>query len=436
MIALAWTPAWAATITSVTSGNWGNPSTWGGVVPDAGDSVIIAPGTTVDLSGWTAYAASLEIQGTFEGSGHLTISEGGEFINSGTLYDMGRLIFTGSAVVSGTVQAGIVEAGGAVDFGPDFSIVDWLIMGPGSSAVNNGPVYLQEWTKLEYDTGAVTIPTLEWRSGDTLMTGAAGHVQVNAGTTIDLSSLGDRTVVDSVSGINLAGGSLISTPGTLTTSTLFLQLAATFDGNGGTLHVGSINNTPASGPAFNANGNAVIFNQSPQCFLMLNHAVAFHDLSVAPGVVLTQGYGDATVTGTLVNEGTIRRTLSSGSPGLLDFGLTEVLVDVGDPSSLVSIRVDRIDTNAPEATLPGLQTGKHWILTPDPVTNDFTVDITLPHPGFPDPWTARHTGSEWVVGRTSFDASSVTLGGVSELSPWTVATDPTVPVALSLLSVR
>ena len=40
--------AQAATVTNVTNGNWSSSATWGGgSIPQTGDAVVIAPGTTV-----------------------------------------------------------------------------------------------------------------------------------------------------------------------------------------------------------------------------------------------------------------------------------------------------------------------------------------------------------------------------------------------------
>ena len=38
-----------ATRTSVKNGNWNNPKTWGGTIPEVGDDVIIADGTVVTI---------------------------------------------------------------------------------------------------------------------------------------------------------------------------------------------------------------------------------------------------------------------------------------------------------------------------------------------------------------------------------------------------
>ena len=79
----------AAIVVSQVSGNWSNVSTWGGILPQAGDQVIIASGITVNLNQTSANSLSgLTIQGgakllvTQNGSG---IHINGNLINNGEL---------------------------------------------------------------------------------------------------------------------------------------------------------------------------------------------------------------------------------------------------------------------------------------------------------------------------------------------------------------
>ena len=102
----------ALTVTSQNTGNWSNTTTWGGVLPQAGDHVIIAAGTTVNLNQSTATALlSLTIQAngklilTVNGSG---IHINGDIINNGELTTFlneglkGTMFFEGNGSWSGS----------------------------------------------------------------------------------------------------------------------------------------------------------------------------------------------------------------------------------------------------------------------------------------------------------------------------------------------
>ena len=125
----------------------------------------------------------------------------------------------------------------------------------------------------------------------------------------------------------------------------------------------------------------------------------------------------ASVTGTLTNLGTIRKTQAISGAGPKAFGLTGVQVDVATAGSLTSLQVDRVDSNHPNATA-GVRTGRYWILTP--TGTGYAVNLTLPHNALSNPTACRYTGSDWDCARTAFTSTTVTRNGVSALSPWAV----------------
>jgi hypothetical protein len=79
-------PAHAATITAVTSGNWNNTATWGGVIPLANDSVVIPSGVVVTIpSGQSvSRSAATSVNGTLYNYGTLTNGSGVTFENNAT----------------------------------------------------------------------------------------------------------------------------------------------------------------------------------------------------------------------------------------------------------------------------------------------------------------------------------------------------------------
>ncbi|MES2837104.1 MAG: T9SS type A sorting domain-containing protein [Bacteroidota bacterium] len=82
-----YTQLFAATLTAV-SGNWSDPATWGGVLPQSGDIVIIPEGITVDVDAMfgTFDNFRLEVYGTlnFIGGKKITLTANGQVYISPT----------------------------------------------------------------------------------------------------------------------------------------------------------------------------------------------------------------------------------------------------------------------------------------------------------------------------------------------------------------
>jgi predicted outer membrane repeat protein len=114
----------------------------------------------------------------------------------------------------------------------------------------------------------------------------------------------------------------------------------------------------------------------------------------------------------------------------------DTAADLGD---LFCLNVTYFPTSHPNATEP-LQTGAFWTLggtdsDENPVTGGFTSTLTLPF-ATPDAndKVCRYTGSGWECAASDFDAGAGTLtrGGVTQFSDWTVGNDAT-PTAITLL---
>jgi hypothetical protein len=140
---------------------------------------------------------------------------------------------------------------------------------------------------------------------------------------------------------------------------------------------------------------------------------------------------NASVSGTLTNQGVLRKT-KSVTTGAATFGLTGVAMNITTLGSLTAIQVDRIDAHHPNATgTPGgsgIMTGRYWTITP--TGGGYTLTLTLPHDNLTDPRVCRYTGSGyiWDCDRSTFTPSTVTRQGVTTLSDWAVgdSVGPTV----------
>lgn len=163
----------------------------------------------------------------------------------------------------------------------------------------------------------------------------------------------------------------------------------------------------------------------------LTGSATLQDLEIQPGGMLIEADGTVlTVTGELVNSGTLRCIRSVAAPGPIDFSLTSASLVIDTQGSLSSVQVDRMDSDSPAASLPELETGTYWDISA--TGTDFTASLTLPYNSaqVSDPMLARYDGARWVSARSSMTATHVTLSGVQQFSPWTVS-NGTVPVTLS-----
>jgi cysteine-rich repeat protein len=204
---------------------------------------------------------------------------------------------------------------------------------------------------------------------------------------------------------------------------------------------------------FSANNGTIIFNGGTQQNLTLNTATTFSDLVVANGTTLVETVsGDnASVLGTLTNDGIIRKSQAIGSETAYTFGLiggTMLVNDMGSgPGLLTSIQIDSIDENHPQATYAEVQTGRYWDVSANVGATGFSVDMTLPVTFIPETSgydkLCRYTGE--VSDPTPFDCGeefensghieyqTLTREDVTEFSTWTAGTNVS-PTAVTLSS--
>lgn len=99
----------------------------------------------------------------------------------------GPLYFIGAGTVSGTVNFPTVRLSGGVNFGSSSNIITSMLMESGSFVNTNAPTYGNTST-LIYNTGGTYGRNLEWSATSGM--GYPNHVQIQNGTTVDLSANG------------------------------------------------------------------------------------------------------------------------------------------------------------------------------------------------------------------------------------------------------
>ena len=283
-------PALAVTITSAQSGNWDSVSTWvGGVVPQAGEDVIIAAGHTVTVNVNTASLASITVNGTLR------------FDNSG----IGK-----SMTVTGDVT---INSGGTLDVATDGSDTTHSLT-IGGNVTNDGTLDCLP------ATGRIINVTFN-KNGNQTISGSGttrfNNLTLNMGTSKD-------NVLDVQAVITMAAGGL-----TLTNGTFKLSSASTITPFAGSTTIGST-------AGFYLNHASAVSNWGTSGSLKVNGA-----LTIADGT-MTVGSGSGNeleVNGTsataTVSGGTLKiagrvRTVSSG---LLTISGGEIVVPTVGQSS-------------------------------------------------------------------------------------------------------
>ena len=189
---------YAATKTSVASGNWNAGSTWavtGGTAPGFGDDVIIATGHTIVLDTDTAALNSLTVVGTLTDTSTtqtVTVSGGGHVVISGSiLLNTNNSILAisggGNLTISGT--GALTQGTGAI------STTDFT--------VNNGGAFTQGGNLNVIGNTDVTLTTWTIQGGTFTPTGTVdvtGNLTINSTLTQggnDVTVSGNLTIVGS-----------------------------------------------------------------------------------------------------------------------------------------------------------------------------------------------------------------------------------------------
>ncbi len=310
--------ATAATITSTAAGgNWGTTATWvGGVVPAAGDTVIIATtgGATVEIAATITQTGSVTVNNgailsANTGGGGQTVTIGSLTINSG-----GRVIMNRFLTVNGATNIT-----GTIDFGSTSATVRTMTFN-GAVTLNSGAV----WDETEGGANAV-LDTFTF----------AGSLTNNATTFTTLAGLHTFSAAGTLSGAtvtaipNATFTAAYTNSGTLSVSTALTVTGVTLTNNGtitataalsgtgqvtqgttGTLNLGGT--TTITTLTATATGNTVNYNGAAQTAKVTTYsnltlsgsgAKTFATTPTVNGVLSMQGTATVTVTTGVVTYG-------------------------------------------------------------------------------------------------------------------------------------
>lgn len=411
------------------------------IAVDAGATLNVPDGETLTLANHMTANGDLTVYGT------LAISGGGADITfNGAAFDNSGTVTGGSIYFFGTGAQSIAGAGTWT------GSCYWHVGGTSSVSLASdvsadlGGLYL-------YPGGD---STLDLSGNQLTLTGTTidsfGTILVNSPLVLnDVTMFNEGGAVVGGSGVvEIHGSSYISNDGTFTAPLEIAGGTTTYDTGGTstyhdvridggavwaattgvTIHVtGDWTNDGT----FTADGGTVVFDGGTEQNLTLNVPTTFANLTVGAGTTLVEAVAadNATVSGTLSNQGVLRKMQAVSGTGPLAFGLTGVQMNVTTQGTLTNVQVDRVDSNHPSATTP-LQTGRYWAMA---VTGSgYTVNLTLPHDDLGDPMACRYPGGlggyGWDCGRTSFTSGQVTRDGVGDLlDAWAVG-DGAGPTAI------
>ncbi|WP_321288847.1 HYR domain-containing protein [uncultured Sunxiuqinia sp.] len=273
----------AGTITSIsTGGSWSDPASWvGGVVPGAGDDVIIANGTTITIDAdATSQSITIESGGILNVNNSTTLLVTGDWTNNGTfnagtdgivafsgptpatisgtttfeelIIDKGSLSSTlaisGDVTVSSggslTATSGLIQVNNSASFSLNYSnqldipSIAGIEVNGGTLTTGNFSIYNEGLVRI--NSGTATFGT---NSGNSVHTQIDGAFHVINGTVsfagrLENTAGGTLTPPGIASGINISGGNItLSTEGNGLSNTGSLNVTSNGDFNftGGTI---------------------------------------------------------------------------------------------------------------------------------------------------------------------------------------------------------
>lgn len=402
---------------SAQSGNWWDRNTWGGIgVPDAGSSVSISEGHSVEFSGSIVDIKSLSNNGQLTCAGQFRFTNG-SFANYGQVLIPSSLQmqFTGpGSFVNHNSIAGQIEQ---LSIQNESSAAAFTIDG----GVDVGQLLLHN-THLELVAPVIDSPVVRAFDSATLRgdSTAGGTGLITCAGTLAYSngafSTGREWIPEAEFSAISPHDILVEPNATLTINAGPGQIYWTENvvvSSGGTL-VG-----PGVGEL--RVGTSIVNNGS---------------MFIDGNILNAMGAGPAALTHGTASSITTTQTLSGTGP--VTFPYCDVDMNFASLGMASSVEVTRHQASHPNAPPAIAATGVTWELSAKGA--GFSTSLRMVHSGLTDPYLCRYTGSgtSWVPARSRFDAATVELDGVTQFSTWAVgdASAGPVPVSVSDWSVE
>jgi hypothetical protein len=238
-------PKFVITYTSITNGAWSDPGTWDlGSAPAAGSNVIIAGGTSVNLTGNTNTINSLTVNGTLDvstfsltGANIHTVSATGTLLVGGANFPSG---FVTTTLASGST----VNYNGGVQNISNQTYSNLILSGSGAKTLQTGTTSITGTLTLSGTATTTTVVGLtigNLNIGDGTTFTAAGFALTVSGTTTVGGGTNGNFAITSTTGTKTFTGLVTINTGGIWTNTV-ANSAVTFRGgitNNGTFNSGT-----------------------------------------------------------------------------------------------------------------------------------------------------------------------------------------------------
>ncbi len=428
---------------STASGNWNVAGTWtscGGGTPGSDDNAYVQSGHTVTLTQNESVKDLHVSMGTSGSGGSCTGTIGVLALGVNTLQINGKL--RGYSAAVGTIPGSDCQARSSPITITASSVGKLSFVGNSRNITNSnqwsaGNTGATTTFAVEINMNAGQIATMgtsikasKWDIVAGALDAGAFRIAVDNGTTAqgDVTIASGATVTSAASGIGTAAvmgrtsttaGGTLTVNGTLTLNGATPKIAMNAIALNGTVQY--------SYAGVQTIAEAINSGASPS---------AYTNLTVNSGTTLNETT-DATVGGSLTNNGTIRNINTIAGAGAQSFGMTGVTMNV--TSGTGDITVDRIDASHPNATAAasGIATGRYWTIS----GAGFIVDLTLTHSGLADPKVCKYPGglggAGWDCQISSSTSTTATRNGVTSFSDWAVGNSVgSTAIALRTLNAR
>lgn len=414
-------------------GLWGTPTNWNdNILPTNADDVVldnssVAGSYTVTLPGGTANVTTNKLTITPDSGNTIML-----ILPSGNTSNPGLTVGDGA----GSTDDIVINSGGILRNSSGASAGNGIAFntsGNGTLRINNGGQYVHNTVR--GNSGIVSqlssVPGTESGTFEFDVPGIGSYAVTASGQTY-----GNLTLTRSAGTYTASGSNALTIRGNFTINSS-VTFNSTMTGNLNLAGYWTNNGT------YSTSSQTVIFNGSGIQNLTANIPTTFNNLTVNSGVILveTVSADNATVSGTLTNNGTIRKEQAVGGPGVETFGLAgafngaNLSINVTATGALSNLRVERIDSNHPNAA-PPQQTGRYWSITP--TNGGYTANLTLPRNNGGNPSVCKYsgTGTVWACVTDSQTANTVTQNGITAFSDWAVGNNSPTSAILTAFSAK